>query len=77
MYTEKAVILDSGAIDRALVRIAHEIVERDDRGELVVVGICRRGVPLAKRIAEESGLYAFYKHGKARAGAGAVRRPSL
>ena len=52
MYTEKAVILDSVAIDRALIRIAHEIVEREDRGDLVVVGICRRGVPLAKRIAE-------------------------
>ena len=52
MYAQKAVILDAGAIDRALIRIAHEILERDDGAELVVVGICRRGVPLAEKVAE-------------------------
>jgi len=39
-------------IDRALIRIAHEIVERN-RGssKLVLVGIETRGVPLARRLA--------------------------
>jgi pyrimidine operon attenuation protein/uracil phosphoribosyltransferase len=49
----KAVLLDKDAIRRAIKRIAHEIVERNGGAEnLVVVGIRRRGVPLAKRIAE-------------------------
>lgn len=50
---EKATIMDEDAIRRALVRIAHEIVERN-RGTdgLVIVGIRRRGVPMAQRIAQ-------------------------
>jgi len=49
----KAVLLDQDAIRRAIKRIAHEIVERNGGvHDLVVVGIRRRGVPLAKRIAE-------------------------
>jgi len=49
----KAVLLDRDAIRRAIKRIAHEIVERNGGVDnLVVVGIRRRGVPLAKRIAE-------------------------
>ncbi len=46
-------ILDQVAIKRALVRIAHEILERNGGGpRLVLVGILRRGAPLARRIAE-------------------------
>lgn len=38
---------------RALTRIAHEILERNKgAGDLVLLGIPRRGVPLAQRIAE-------------------------
>ena len=50
--TEKARIMDEEAIRRALTRIAHEILERN-RGTagLVLVGIRRRGVPLAERLA--------------------------
>ena len=48
-------ILDANEMRRALVRIAHEILERSERGggvnALTVVGIQRRGVWLAKRIA--------------------------
>ncbi|MGB9781234.1 bifunctional pyr operon transcriptional regulator/uracil phosphoribosyltransferase PyrR [Caldanaerobacter sp.] len=48
----KAEIMDEKAIDRALIRIAHEIVERNKGIEdVVLVGIKTRGVPLAKRIA--------------------------
>ena len=44
--------MDADRVERSLARIAHEIVERN-RGieELALVGIRRRGVPLAKRIA--------------------------
>jgi pyrimidine operon attenuation protein/uracil phosphoribosyltransferase len=46
------VVLDGDRIGRTLARIAHEIVERN-RGveELAFVGIQRRGVPLARRLA--------------------------
>jgi pyrimidine operon attenuation protein / uracil phosphoribosyltransferase len=46
-------ILDAGAIQRALTRIAHEIAERNESGsEVVVVGIQRGGMPLARRLSE-------------------------
>jgi len=46
------VLMDEGDIARALKRVAHEIVERN-RGaaNVVVIGIPRRGVPLAVRVA--------------------------
>ena len=55
------VVLDGEAIDRTLSRIAHEIIERnDDLYEVALVGIHRRGVPLAQRlrrlIAERAGV---------------------
>jgi pyrimidine operon attenuation protein/uracil phosphoribosyltransferase len=48
------VALDGDRIGRTLTRIAHEIVERT-RGveELAFVGIRRRGVPLARRLATQ------------------------
>ncbi|OGN98018.1 MAG: bifunctional pyr operon transcriptional regulator/uracil phosphoribosyltransferase [Chloroflexi bacterium RBG_13_51_36] len=46
-------LLTSREIERALTRIAHEIVERNKGAEgMVFVGMRTRGVPLAKRIAE-------------------------
>ncbi|MCL6635558.1 MAG: bifunctional pyr operon transcriptional regulator/uracil phosphoribosyltransferase PyrR [Peptococcaceae bacterium] len=49
---EKAQILDQDGIRRALTRIAHEIIERNKGTEdIVLVGIRRRGVPLAGRLA--------------------------
>ncbi len=51
---EKAMIMDERAIKRALTRIAHEIIERNNGAkDVVLVGIKRRGVPLAKMICEE------------------------
>ncbi|MFL6034547.1 MAG: bifunctional pyr operon transcriptional regulator/uracil phosphoribosyltransferase PyrR [Gaiellaceae bacterium] len=55
------IVLDAEAIDRTLSRIAHEIIERnDDLYEVALVGIHRRGVPLAQRlrrlIAERAGV---------------------
>jgi pyrimidine operon attenuation protein / uracil phosphoribosyltransferase len=47
------VVLDGDDMRRTLVRIAHEIVERnDDPDRLAVVGIHRRGAILARRIHE-------------------------
>lgn len=47
------VILDAADIDRALTRIAHEILEANKGAEdLVLLGIPRRGYPLARRLAD-------------------------
>ena len=47
---EKAEIVDADGLRRIITRIAHEIVERNKGVEdLVLVGIRRRGVPLAQR----------------------------
>ena len=44
----KAYIMDSAAVNRALARISHEIIERNgDSDEICLVGIMRRGAPLA------------------------------
>lgn len=52
MAREKAQIMDQEGVRRALTRVAHEIVERNKGLEdLVLVGIRRRGVPLAQRLA--------------------------
>jgi len=49
---EKTVLMDATAMDRALTRISHEIIERNKGTEKVVLlGIQRRGVPLAKNLA--------------------------
>ncbi len=49
---EKARVMDADAIRRALVRIAHEILERNrSPHHLTLVGIRTRGVPLAHRLA--------------------------
>ncbi len=46
-------ILDGLAIKRALVRIGHEILEKNGGADnLALVGVRRRGVPLARRIAD-------------------------
>lgn len=53
MANFKARILDSAGVTRALTRISHEIVERNDGVDNVcLIGIRRRGVPLAQMIAD-------------------------
>lgn len=50
---EKKVIMDEIAIKRAVTRIAHEIIEKNKGVENVaLIGIRRRGGPLAARLAE-------------------------
>ncbi|MCI5915275.1 MAG: bifunctional pyr operon transcriptional regulator/uracil phosphoribosyltransferase PyrR [Christensenella sp.] len=49
----KAELMDQAAVERALVRISHQIIEKNHGTErLCLVGIRTRGVPLARRIAE-------------------------
>ena len=45
-------VLDADDVSRALTRISHEIVERTRGGEVVLLGIPTRGVPLARRLAD-------------------------
>lgn len=50
----KAVIMDETAVSRALTRIAHEIVERNEGcDDLAIVGIVTRGDILARHLAEQ------------------------
>jgi pyrimidine operon attenuation protein/uracil phosphoribosyltransferase len=50
---EKSQILSGSEIERTLVRLAHEIVEKNNGvANLGLVGIMRRGVPLAQRLAK-------------------------
>jgi pyrimidine operon attenuation protein/uracil phosphoribosyltransferase len=50
----KAEIMDAAAIRRALVRIAHEVIEAGKGVQnIALVGIRRRGVPLAQRLAAQ------------------------
>jgi pyrimidine operon attenuation protein / uracil phosphoribosyltransferase len=49
---EKSQLMSASEIDRTLVRLAHEILEKtDDLNRLAFIGIRRRGVPLALRLA--------------------------
>ena len=49
----KAVVMSSKDIQRALARISHEIIEKNKGiDNVVLIGIQRRGVPLAKSIAK-------------------------
>ena len=49
---EKGRLMSASEIERTLVRLAHQIVEKTNASEgLALVGIKRRGVPLAERLA--------------------------
>jgi pyrimidine operon attenuation protein / uracil phosphoribosyltransferase len=51
---DKTVLMDGQAVARALIRVAHEIIEKNKGSkDLTLVGIRTRGVPLARRLAEE------------------------
>lgn len=50
----KRVILSSADIGRTLVRMAHEITEKNpDTSAIALIGIITRGAPLAQRMAEK------------------------
>ena len=51
MEQHKAVLMDEATVNRTLMRMAHEITEKNKGvGDLCLVGIHRRGVPLAERL---------------------------
>ena len=51
---EKAQLMSASEIDRTLVRLAHEVLEKTkDLDLLAFIGIRRRGVPLAQRLARK------------------------
>jgi pyrimidine operon attenuation protein/uracil phosphoribosyltransferase len=51
---EKSQLMSASEIDRTLVRLAHEVLEKtEDLSKLAFIGIRRRGVPLAQRIAKK------------------------
>jgi pyrimidine operon attenuation protein/uracil phosphoribosyltransferase len=51
---EKSQLMSASEIDRTLVRLAHEILERTTNlDKLAFIGIRRRGVPLAQRLAKK------------------------
>ncbi len=51
---EKAQLMSASEMDRTLVRLAHEILEKSDNpSQLALIGIRRRGVPIAQRLARK------------------------
>jgi pyrimidine operon attenuation protein/uracil phosphoribosyltransferase len=51
---EKAQLMSASEIDRTLVRLAHEVLEKTkDLDLLAFIGIRRRGVPLAQRLSKK------------------------
>jgi len=51
-FREKAQLMSASEIDRTMVRLAHEVLEKSpDLENLAFVGIKRRGVPMAQRLA--------------------------
>jgi pyrimidine operon attenuation protein/uracil phosphoribosyltransferase len=51
---EKAQLMDEKAISRAIIRVSHEIIEKNKGIEdIVLVGIKTRGVPIANRISKK------------------------
>jgi pyrimidine operon attenuation protein / uracil phosphoribosyltransferase len=50
---QKAQLMSASEVERTLIRLAHEILEKNNGAEdLALVGIRRRGVPLAQRLAK-------------------------
>lgn len=50
---QKALIMDENQVHRSIARISHEIIERNNGAEKVcLLGIKRRGIPIANEIAE-------------------------
>ena len=51
---EKAQLMSASEIDRTVVRLAHEVLEKNSAlDQLAFIGIRRRGVPLAQRLARK------------------------
>lgn len=54
MLRKKAMIMDQKSMERGITRISHEILEKNKGAtDIVIIGIHRRGIPLAKKIAKK------------------------
>ena len=54
MLREKAMIMDQNSMERGITRISHEILEKNKGAtDIVIIGIYRRGIPLAQKIAKK------------------------
>ena len=54
LIREKAQLMSASEIDRTMVRLAHEILEKSSElDKLAFIGIRRRGVPMAQRLARK------------------------
>ncbi len=75
---EKAQLMSAPEIDRTLQRLAHEIVEKSGGTKnLALIGIVRRGVPLAQRIAQAMrGIDGLYRDDLSKVAPQAVLRSS-
>ena len=59
-FTEKAVVMTAGDMNRVLARMASQVVENNpELSNVLLVGIHRRGVPLAEKIAAKVMLPEF------------------
>ncbi|MDD6241359.1 MAG: bifunctional pyr operon transcriptional regulator/uracil phosphoribosyltransferase PyrR [Eubacteriales bacterium] len=52
-YVRKSELMDEASINRSILRMTHEIIEKNEGAlNLVFLGIKTRGIPLAKRLAD-------------------------
>lgn len=52
------ILMDSIAVDRTLSRLAHQIIECNDKiDDICLIGVIRKGVPIAKILAEKIGQF--------------------
>ena len=59
---EKTQLMSASEIDRTMVRLAHEVLEKSpDLQNLAFIGIKRRGVPMAQRLAKNIESLEGYK----------------
>ena len=52
---QKAQLISASEMDRTIVRLAYQIVEENGTRDLGLIGVRRRGVPLAERLSHSSG----------------------
>ncbi len=52
------VLMEKEHIEKSLNRIAMEIIEKEELSQLILIGIMRRGVPIAQRIAKKISSFA-------------------
>ncbi len=58
---QEKILLDSISIERTVSRLAHQIIECNDNiSDVCLIGVLRRGVPLAEMLAEKIGKFSGF-----------------